>query len=270
MHKKLHYMCYDISFTVSIEKVSDYLPGLIIDPDMDIDPELHMHVQAQAYRKFPVIILEDGRYKLKQFEWCVIPPYMNTPEKIKKGRSFMCNAQSEKVLDKKTYWGKISKNRCVVPVTGIYEHREIKGWKNKVPYLVKLRNRNVFCLPGLYSYAPVPDPETGEVRVTYTIITRGANEVMEHIHNGGDNRGRMPLFLTRELELQWLEPDLTNPDIQHILDYEMPSEQMEYWPVHTIRTTRERPDHKKKYEPFKWPGLPPLGVDDPVEQPGLF
>lgn len=35
------------------------------------------------------------------FEWGVIADYTDTPEKIKKGRQWLCNAQSEKVIDDK-------------------------------------------------------------------------------------------------------------------------------------------------------------------------
>jgi hypothetical protein len=71
----------------------------------------------------------------------------------------------------------------------------------------------------------------------------------------------MPLMVPKELELKWLQEDLTDEEIQQILDYEMPSDQLEYHPVYTIRTTKERPDGRGKLEPYEWPGLPPLGQD---------
>ncbi|MHA4807033.1 SOS response-associated peptidase [Flavitalea flava] len=264
-------MCYDISYTSGIELITDYLPGLHIEEQLNIPFELFDHVQAQSYRKYPVILFEAGEYKLRSFEWGVIADYMNTPEAIKKNRNWMCNAQSEKILgDKKSYWRRIRKQRLLIPVTGIYEHRHIKGWKNTVPYLIHQADRPLFCLPGLYNYSPVPDLETGEVRGTFTVITRSANALMKKIHNGGPNAGRMPLFLPKEKELEWLKPDLNDEELQSILDYELPPEELDDWPVFTIRTTKERPDHKTKTEPFEWANLPPLGVDDPADQKSLF
>jgi putative SOS response-associated peptidase YedK len=255
-------MCYDISFSTSIELITDYLPGIEIDPQITIDFDTSIHVLAQEHRKYPVIVSEDDRYKLKEFEWGIIADYMNTPEKIKKNRAWMCNAQSEKIIgDKNSYWNRIRKKRCLIPVTGFYEHREVKGWKNKVPYYIRLKGRELFCLPGLYEYSPLPDLETGELTGTFTLITKAANEVMRFIHNGGTNAFRMPLFLTHEQELKWLEHDLTDAQISEILDYEMPSEQLEYWPVYSIRTTKPRPDNKTKMEPYEWPRLPMLGKD---------
>jgi putative SOS response-associated peptidase YedK len=264
-------MCYDISFSSDIQLITDYLPNLVIDGQLAIDFDTTIHVQAQAYRRYPVIIFEDDQYKLKVFEWGVIADYMNTPEKIKQSRQYMCNAQSEKILlDKKSFWRRIRSKRCLIPVTGIFEHRDIKGWKNKVPYLVRIKDRPLFCIPGLYYYSPIPDPETGEVKGTFTLITRPANTLMRQIHNGGPNAGRMPLFLPRELELQWLQPNLSDEAMQAVLDYEMPSGQLDNWPVFTIRSTKPRPDQQDKTAPFTWPNLPPLGVDEGSIQKDLF
>jgi len=257
-------MCYDISFSTTIEEITDYLPDMIVDPQISINFNTNPHVIAQAFQKYPIIVFEDATYKLKLFEWGVIPEYMNTPEKIKKGRNSMCNARSEKIIeDKKSYWHRIRKKRCLIPVTGIFEHREIKTWKNKVPYYVHMKNRKVFCIAGLYHYPNRADVETGEITGTFTLITRNANPVMKQIHNGGDNAFRMPLFLPRELEQKWLLPDLSDNEIQEILNYELPSESLDYAPVFTIRTTKERPDGRGKLDPYEWANLPPLGQDNP-------
>ncbi len=247
-------------FLTTIETITDYLPEIEIDPQIGFDFNSAIHVLAQSYRKYPVIIQEDGKYKLKEFEWGVIADYMNTPEKIKTGRQWMCNAQSEKILgDKKSYWHRIRSKRCLIPVTGTFEHREVKGIKNKIPYLVKVKDRDLFCIPGLYHYSPIPDVETGEVRGTFTLLTRGANSIMKQIHNSSTNAGRMPLFLpTQEMELRWLNHDLSDEEIAELVDYKIPSSELEYWPVYTIRSSKPRPDEKSKIDPWEWKGLPVL------------
>ena len=266
-------MCYDISFTTSVENIADYLPE--IEPDIEqlaLNFEPTEHVLAHSFRKHPVIVFENGAYRLKLFEWGVIADYMNTADKIKKQRSMMCNARSEKILDdKNSYWHRIRRQRCLVPVTGIFEHREIKGWKNKVPYYIQLKGRPLFCIPGLYNYSPLPDPETGEVKGTFSLITRAANPVMQEIHNCGDNAFRMPLFLNNDLEMQWLQPSISDADITGILGFEMGSEELDHYTVYTIRTTKRRPDEQSKIAPYEWPGLPKLGQDEaPKIQAALF
>jgi putative SOS response-associated peptidase YedK len=263
-------MCYDISFSTTIELVTQYIPHLVVDPQLSMDYDLNLHTQAQAYRKYPVVIFDSAQYKLKPFEWGVIADYMNTPEKIKAMRNSMCNARSEKIVeDRKSYWHRIRRKRCLIPITGFYEHREVKGFKNKIPYLIELKDRELFCIPGLYHYPNKADVETGEITGTFTLVTRAANPVMAQIHNSGDQANRMPLMLPKELETKWLLPDLTDEEMQEILSYEMPAEALDYKPVYTIRTTKERPDGKGKLDAYEWPNLPPLGQDS-LETPTLF
>ena len=86
---------------------------------------------------------------------------------------------------------------------------------------------------------------------------------MSKIHNDGENAGRMLLFLPFELSKKWLNEDLTIDDYKAILDYEIPSEQLEYMPVFTIRGKVERQDLKLKNEYYEWENLPPLGELNP-------
>jgi putative SOS response-associated peptidase YedK len=114
------------------------------------------------------------------------------------------------------------------------------------------------------------DPETGEVRGMFTLITRAANPLMRQIHNSGDNAFRMPLFLPKELELKWLQPDLTDEDLESILSYEIPSEELIADPVFSIRSRTPRPDGQPKTAHYDWPNLPPLGNDEAEIQKALF
>ena len=258
-------MCLDISFYSALELIDNYFPDLIHDGEIPFDLDMGMHFMALGHNRYPVVIFDNGHYHRKYFEWGIIAEYMDTPEKIKVMRRSMVNARSEKILaDRRSFWNRIRGKRCLIPVTGIYEHREIKGWKNKVPYHVRLKDRPLFCIPGLYHYnTKLPsDPATGEVRGMFTLITRAGNEVMRQIHNGGNNAFRMPLFLPKELELEWLKPGLTDEEMARLLAYEMPSDQIVYNPVYSIRGRTPRPDGKPKNEPYDFPNLPTLGEDD--------
>ena len=104
------------------------------------------------------------------------------------------------------------------------------------------------------------------MRGMFTMITRSGNSAMRQIHNSGDNAFRMPLFLSNELELKWLSPDLADEEIREILDYEIPSDALDYWPVFSIRGKQVRPDGKLKTEKFDYPDLPPLGDDEPQKE----
>lgn len=264
-------MCLDIAFYSALELIDNYFPDLVHEQEIDFDLDLSVHVFAMSYRRYPIIVLENGQYKRKYFEWGIVPEYMDTPEKIKKGRPFMCNFRTEKLVDdKKSFWHRIRRQRCLIPMTGIYEHREVSGWKNKIPYHVQLQERPMFCIPGIFHYNTKnpTDPETGEMRGMFSLGTRAANEVMSQIHNGGDNAFRMPLFLPKELEMKWLDPNLTDEQLREIVSYEIPSNQLIATPVYSIRGKTPRPDGKLKNEAYEHAGLPPLGKDGSVAMQG--
>jgi putative SOS response-associated peptidase YedK len=258
-------MCLDIAFYSALQLIDSYFPDLAHDGEIRFDLDMGIHFMALGHNRYPVVIFENGRYHRKYFEWGVIAEYMDTPEKVKTMRKSMVNARSERIVEDRTsFWHRIRRTRCLIPVTGIYEHREVKGWKNKVPYHVELKDRPMLCVPGLYHYnTKMPsDPETGEMRGMFTLVTRAANSVMRQIHNSGDNAYRMPLFLSKEKEMDWLRPDLTDEELGKLLAYELPSEQIVSHPVFSIRGRSPRPDGQPKNAPYAYADLPPLGNDD--------
>lgn len=263
-------MCYDISFTVEIKELSDYFPGLVFDDQIELDFEAGTHIIAHAYGDHPIIYKhrEDQKLHCRLMEWGCIPFYVKDENAFLKQRATMLNARSERILaDTKSYWYKIRNRRCLIPVNGIYEHRKIKGWTKKVPYFIQLKKQPMFFIPGLYSVVELPDKKTGEVkeRWTYTMITRSAlnNEVMKNIHNDGDNKWRMPLFLPFELSKKWVEEDLSVEEYKELLNFNMPAEELTYYPVWTIRSSKERPDNRRKNEYYEWEKLPALGEANP-------
>ena len=264
-------MCHDLSFTAStVEFITDILPNVVINGNLSIDFATSDHILSMSHRKALVILSKEGVPHLHGFEWGLIANYMNTPELVKKFRIQMANARSEKIFDKTSAWYRLRKNRCLIAVTGFYEHREIKGWKNKVPYYIKLANRNQFFLLGFYNYSPIPDMETGEAIGTFTVITREANTVMKQIHNHGPNKHRMPVMMQPEDAVKWIDESLTDEELKAMIEVEIDSEDIEATPVYSIRTTKERPDGKSKIEYFNWENLPPLGTDEPLAPLALF
>jgi putative SOS response-associated peptidase YedK len=256
-------MCYDISFTVNTAELEDYFPGLVFDDQLDLEFGSFDHIQGvSVFAPHPIIYINRDDFKphCKLMKWGCIEFYAKGEPDWKK-RNGMLNIRAERILDDpKSYWHKIRTRRCLIPVSGIFEHREVPGQKKKVPYFVRPKDQRLFFLPGLYSVVELPDKETGEIvkRWTFGMITRAANSLMEQIHNSGDNGGRMPLFLPFDLARAFLSEELTGKDYQEILAYEMPSEDLHYHTVNTIRTPRLREDGKGKHEAFEWEGLPGL------------
>ena len=253
-------MCYDISFTAKLAALSTSFPGLVMDEQLSIDSEKSIHIIGHSYGEHPIIFKdrEDLHLHCRLMEWGCIPFYVKDEAAFSKQRAYMLNARSERILeDQSSYWHKIRNRRCLVPVSGFYEHRKLPGFKNKIPYYIELKDQPLFFLPGLYSVVELPDRETGEMlrRFTFTIITRAANGLLQQIHNDGDNKGRMPLLLPFDLAKKWVEEELTQATYQTILDFEMPPAEINYTTVFSIRTSKLRPDGKRTNEPYQWEGL---------------
>jgi putative SOS response-associated peptidase YedK len=242
-------MCYDLSFISSIQQVSDYL-HLPDKPSIDFSPVFHR--VAQSFQPWPVIIQDHGLH-WEMMEWGLIADYMNTPEKINEYRSSMANARSEKILDKKSYWNRIRNQRCLVPTSGFFEHRDV-GWKKKVPYFIRLKRQPFFFIAGLYNWHP--DRSTGERIGSFALITREGNPMMAAIHNSGARSGRMPLILEKGQEKEWLNPEMQEDMLARILNFEMPESLMEAWPVNSIRRPKE--DNESVVKEYTYAGLPPL------------
>jgi putative SOS response-associated peptidase YedK len=253
-------MCYDISFTVKVKDLSAYFPELENNLQMELSFD-GVHIMGHSFNQHPILFInrETGKLDLQPMEWGIIPFYVRDESSFLRQRISMLNTRSERILDdEKSYWYKIRNRRCLVPLTGFYEHRTIPGWKKKLPYFLHLKDQPVFFVPGLYSVADLPDLETGEMikRFTFSLITRGANALMKQIHNDGENKGRMPLCLPFAMSKEFLNETLSPEHYREILNYEMTAANMEAITVFTIRSAIQRPDNKPKNEYWEWKELP--------------
>ena len=146
-------MCYDVSFSTTIQSIYDYFPDLVSEDAIKINFAATVHIVGHAYGEQPIIYRnqESGQLHLKLMEWGCIPFYTKDEKAFLRQRVSMLNARSERILgDQKSYWYKIRNRRCLIPVSGIFEHRAIPKWTKKVPYFVKMNEQSLFFLPGLY------------------------------------------------------------------------------------------------------------------------
>ncbi len=256
-------MCYDISFTVNIRAITDFFPETVFDPQLNLEFGMADHIQGvSVFGEHPILYMnrETMQINCRPMQWSCIEFFRKEMPDMKR-RNGMLNIRAERVLnDPASYWYKIRNRRCLVPVTSIFEHRAIPGWKKKVPYAVRPRDQSVFFLAGLYSVAELPDKTTGELVKTWTfgLITRSANSLMQQIHNDGENKHRMPLFLPLEMSKEFISDTLSPERYAAILNYEMPSADLAYHTVYTIRSPKGRPDEKGKHEAWEWESLPEL------------
>lgn len=142
------------------------------------------------------IISNDAPKSIQSARWGLLPHWADAAT----FKANTLNARIETLNDKPTFRPYIN-NRCLIIADAFYEWQWIdpKG-KTKQPYLISLESEAIFAFAGIYS--DVVDTPTGEVLRTYSIITTTANELMHQIHN---TKHRMPIILTPENEMQWLE-----------------------------------------------------------------
>nr|WP_298935595.1 SOS response-associated peptidase family protein [uncultured Dyadobacter sp.] len=266
-------LCYDISLHSDIELTKEVFPKI---KDLRVSPQLpnRDHVLSFDFPSYPIVWRAGSELILSEMEWSVYPVNRGkTPEDRLKMRIKMADMRSERVLgDKSSYWHKIRKNRCLIPVSGTYEHRAIQGWAKKVPYYIWQKDRPIQFLPGFYELreSVLANGETVNIG-SFAMLTRSANELMANIHNDGEYRHRMPLFLTPELEEFWVSEHLTDDDLQAVFEYMLPSEALDCHPVFSIRGKKPRPDGNPKFEFWRYENLPPLGNDHGIEsQMSLF
>ncbi len=277
-------MCYDISFTVKMRQLSDYFPGLVFDNQLNLDFGPVDHIQGvSVFGAHPIIFQDqtDGTLHCRMMEWSIMNETIRKQNNLQgkelmSKRNGMLNIRSERVLDDAgSYWHKIKNQRCLVPVTGIFEHREIKGRPGKIPYWIGINGEEVFFLPGLYNMVESIDESGNKMEpvFTFALMTREANELMRNIHNSGPRGFRMPLFLHYEMAIAFVENDLSTKRYKEILDYVIPSKDLAQHPVFAIRGRALRPDDKQKHEAFVYQKMPALGKMDPNEpstQKSLF
>lgn len=146
---------------------------------------------------------EDGRH-LVASRWNLTPFWARDKKPLS-----MFNARSESILEKASFKGLVARNRCVVPVSGFYEWKRPTP-KEKTPLYIHPANDGPLLLAGLWT--SWKDDETGEDRVSHTILTCEPNEYMSSIHN------RMPVVLDVEGMDEWLHRETVSPaDVMPLL-----------------------------------------------------
>lgn len=110
------------------------------------------------------------------------------------------NARLEEVDLKKTFIPSLYRGRCIIPLDGYYEW--IRNDKQKIPYRIILPDGELFSVAGLVREEV---DSNGKFVKKLSIVTVKATDDIAFIHD------RMPLILTKEEEMTWLdgsfEPD---------------------------------------------------------------
>jgi putative SOS response-associated peptidase YedK len=185
-------MCYTIKQTANERLLEGRFKARLKYP-AQLEP-----IEKSSGFAFPLVpvITNKETDSIQLFQWGLIPHWAKDME-IRKNT---LNARIE-TIDEKPSFRSYTKNRCLVLIDGFYEYQwqDPKG-KEKKRFLMTMPDGEPFALGGLFSHWT--DKTGGDMLSTFTILTMDANEQMAEIHN---TKKRMPLVLTKDNEMDWLE-----------------------------------------------------------------
>ena len=208
-------MCFHFSNTAKAKELEEEYRAKI-----DREFEERYHANGFTFPDMPVIT-NDEPDRIQFLKWGLIPFWAKDKKAAEGIKSKTLNARSETLTEKPSFKTAIKKRRCLIPATGFFEWKHVKG--NKIPHFIHLKDRKLFSFGGIWD--TWTDKDTGETIKTFSIITTPANELMENIHN---TKKRMPLILPKELEMDWLEKDISMEPY--------PTENMDPYPISKLIT----------------------------------
>lgn len=197
----------------------------------------------------------DSEPKLSTTNWGFLPSEVKNDRQANAVRKMYVslNAKCEKHKTSQLYKEAFLWNHCIIPSTGFFESRHYrpKGRtaEQRFPYYVAPSKSKYFLFAGIYQKTIFR--ETNTCQFTFAIVTRKANALMSQIHNNPANPGRMPLILSSEMKESWLS--CNNNSMLDLFEYELPSSEMQAWPVRREFKTIDNPT-----EEFKYKDLPEL------------
>src|SRR3954453_7745044 len=161
------------------------------------DPGDHYNVAPTD--EASVVVQREDRRAITAYRWGLIPHWA-TDAKV---GSRMFNARSETITTSPAFREAFVRKRCLVPVDSFYE------WKRegtvRQPYRVSRDDGSPLALAGLW--AGWRDPETEEVRRTFTSVTTPPNDALADLHD------RMPVVLDETLWDRWLVDGRAGPAV---------------------------------------------------------
>jgi len=208
------------------------------------------HVGAFENIKLPVITNKNPE-EVQLFKWGLIPFWVKDEKTANEFKDRTVNARSETIFEKPAFRSSAGKKHCLVIADGFFEWRYYNG--NNYPYYIKLKDREVFSIAGLWD--SWVNKDSGEEVYSYTIITTEANPLMAMIHN---KKKRMPAILEKKDEKKWISETLTRDETMGLLKPFNESKMTAYTISKMITTRDIDVNVPEVLEPFQYNTLEPL------------
>ncbi|MBD2700266.1 SOS response-associated peptidase [Spirosoma sp. BT702] len=239
-------MCYHKSLNVKASELEERYNAAFPDSG-DFQPVYHAN--AYTFPAWPIVTHQEPN-KLQMIRWGLIPNWTKSQDAADEIRTRTINARAETIYEKPSFRGAAqSGKRCVIPVTGFYEWHTIGS--KKFPFYISATDQKITSIAGLWD--EWPDPETGELVKTYTLLTTDANSLLAAIHN---SKKRMPCLLSAKAEKAWLHDNLSEKDALALVNHQYPVSKLHSYSISKRITSRTEPnDVADVLKPSEYPEL---------------
>jgi putative SOS response-associated peptidase YedK len=214
-------------------------------------------VSGFEHPEIPVLIVS-SRFEWIPMHWGLIPLWCKDWNAAMEMSNMTLNARAESVFEKPAFKHAASTRRGVVPITGFYEYKHLKG--KKFPFYIDWIDeevRWVACVCDEWK-----DREKGETLLTFSIVTTKGNSFMAEIHNNPKlEEPRMPVMLEGQDIITWLNPETPVESLKQLMRASS-DENMRAHSVKPLRGKFSPGNTLEAYQPYKYAEL--------YEPPKLF
>jgi len=204
------------------------------------------------------ILMDQGGLHWQLMHWGLIPLWCKDWNAALEMSNMTLNARAETVFEKPAFKHAASSRRGLLPITGFYEYKHIKG--KKYPHFIDWKDEDVRWLACVCD--EWRDHGRGETLLTFAIVTTRGNDLMAQIHNNPElDEPRMPVFLEGNDLLAWMNKDTPIDKLKHML---RPCDSADMR-AHTVKSLRGKLSPGNTPEAFK-----PHVYAELYEPPTLF
>ena len=208
-------MCYETSLNKKLKTIEKTFSAKFTEPEL-YDPWYHL--SGFIHPNLFCVPMEDPQH-IYPMEWGLVAPWGNNNVGAFRKKYNTLNAKSETVLKSKIYKEPARERRCLIIADGFFEPHHTGG--KAIPYYCYLQEFKLFTFAGIYN-------ESGNDYRTVTMLTTEANDFFSEVHN---KKKRMPLVLDKNIEGEWLNPNLVDGDLQDLMAASFTKEEFKAHPV---------------------------------------
>ena len=204
------------------------------------------------------ILIDVGGLHWQPMHWGLIPLWCKDWNAALELSNMTLNARAETLFEKPAFKHAASTRRGLLPITGFYEYKHVKG--KKFPHFIDWKDEEVRLLACVCD--EWKDRDRGETVLTFSIVTTRGNPLMAEIHNNPElDEPRMPVVLEGNNLLKWMSNETPLEELKQLL-VPCPDRDMR---AHTVKALRGKNSPGNSPEAFK-----PHTYAELYEPPTLF